>query len=82
MEPYQENIGDEEEFQINIQSKQSLQLVTYGQGHCPARAEHSGESMSPLGIIFIARQKIPINIEPSPFLIISQKTWHPSCQSL
>ena len=37
---YQENMGDEEGFQIHIQSQQSLQLVTCGQGRCPARAEH------------------------------------------
>ena len=29
---YQENIGDEEGFQIHIQSQQSCQLVTCGQG--------------------------------------------------
>ena len=39
-EPYQENIGDEEGFQIHIQSQQSWQLVTCGQGRCPARAEY------------------------------------------
>ena len=35
-----ENIWDEEGFQINIQSQQSWQLVTCGQGRCPERAEH------------------------------------------
>ena len=30
---------NEEGFQIHIQSKQSWQLVTCGQGRCPARAE-------------------------------------------
>ena len=39
-EPYQENMGDEEGFQIHIQLQQSWQLVKCGQGHCPARAEH------------------------------------------
>ena len=39
-EHYQENVGDEEGFQIHIQSQQSLQLVTCGQGRCRARAEH------------------------------------------
>ena len=39
-EPYQEKIGDEEGFQIHIQSQQSCQLVTCEQGRCPARAEH------------------------------------------
>ena len=34
-------MGDEEGFQIHIQSQQSWQLVTCGQGRCPARAEHS-----------------------------------------
>ena len=33
-------MGDEEGFQIQIQSQQSEQLVTCGQGRCPARAEH------------------------------------------
>ena len=37
---YQENNQDEEGFQIHIQSQQSWQLVTCGQGRCPARAEH------------------------------------------
>ena len=32
-------MGDEERFQIHIQSQQSWQLVTCGQGRCPARAE-------------------------------------------
>ena len=31
---------DEEGFQINIQSQQSWQLVTCGQGRCPANAQH------------------------------------------
>ena len=31
------------------------------------------------GIIFIARQEIPRNIKPSPFLIISQHSRRPSC---
>ena len=39
-EPYQENMGDEEGFQIHIQSQQSWQLVKSGQGRSPARAEH------------------------------------------
>ena len=39
-EPYQENMKDEERFQINIQSQHAWQLVTCGQGRCPARAEH------------------------------------------
>ena len=39
-EPYQENMGGEEIFQIHIQSQQTWQLVTCVQGHCPARAEH------------------------------------------
>ena len=39
-EPYQENMRDEEGFEIHIQSQQSWQLVTCGQGRCPARAEH------------------------------------------
>ena len=39
-EPYQENMGDEEGFQIHIQTQQLWQLVTCGQGRCPARAEH------------------------------------------
>ena len=34
-------MGDEERFQIHIQSQQSLQLVTCGQGSCPVRAEHN-----------------------------------------
>ena len=33
-------MGDEERFQTNIQSEQSWQLVTCGQGCCPVRAEH------------------------------------------
>ena len=33
-------MGDEEAFQIHVQSQQSWQLVKCGQGHCPARAEH------------------------------------------
>ena len=33
-------MGDEEGFQIHIQSQQLWQLVTCGQGHCPVRAEH------------------------------------------
>ena len=33
-------------------------------------------------IIFIARQEIPKNIEPSPFLIIGQHSGHPSCWNL
>ena len=32
--------GDEEGFQIHIQSQQSCHLVTYGQERCPARGEH------------------------------------------
>ena len=39
-EPYQEKIGDEEGFQIQIQSQQSWQLARCAQGRCPARAEH------------------------------------------
>ena len=39
-EPYQEKMGDEEGFQIHIQSQQSWQLVTCWQGRSPARAEH------------------------------------------
>ena len=39
-EPYQEDIGDEEGFEIHIQSQQSWQLVTCRQGHCPARTEY------------------------------------------
>ena len=39
-EPFQEYMGDEEGFQIHIQSQQSWQLVTCGQGSCPAKAEH------------------------------------------
>ena len=31
--------------------------------------------------IFIGRQDIPRNIEPSPFLIIGQHSWHPSCRT-
>ena len=34
------------------------------------------------GIIFIARQEIPRNIEPSPFLIINQHSRHPTCQNI
>ena len=30
----------------------------------------------------MARQETPRNIEPSPFLIISQSSWHPSCQHI
>ena len=45
-EPYQDNLGDKERFQIRIQSQQSWQLVTCGQGRCPARAEHR-ESVFP-----------------------------------
>ena len=37
---YQENMGEEKGFQIHIQLQQSRQLVTCGQEHCPARAEH------------------------------------------
>ena len=33
-------MGDEEGFQIHIQSQQSWQLVTCGQGRCSARTEH------------------------------------------
>ena len=33
-------MGDEEGFQIHIQSQQSSQLVTCGQGRCPARTGH------------------------------------------
>ena len=33
-------MGDEKEFQIHNQFKQSWQLVTCGQGRCPAGAEH------------------------------------------
>ena len=33
-------LGNEEGFQIHIQSQQSWQLVACGQGRCPARAEH------------------------------------------
>ena len=40
-ESYQENMGEEKGFQIHIQLQQSRQLVTCGQEHCPARAEHS-----------------------------------------
>ena len=32
-------MGDEG-FQIHIQSQQSWQLATFGQGRCPAKAEH------------------------------------------
>ena len=39
-EPHQENMGDEEEFEIHIQSQQSWQLLTCGQRRFPARAEH------------------------------------------
>ena len=39
-EPYRENIGNEEGFQIHIQSQQSWQPVTCGQERCPARAEN------------------------------------------
>ena len=35
-EPYQETIGDEEAFQIHIQSQQSWQLVRCRKGHCPS----------------------------------------------
>ena len=45
-EPYQKNIGDEEGFQIHIQSQQSWQLETCGQGRCPARAEYPRVSFS------------------------------------
>ena len=34
------------------------------------------------GIIFIARQEIPRNIEPSRFLIIGQHSLHSSLQNL
>ena len=33
-------MGFEEGFQIQIQSQESWQLVTCGQGRCSARAEH------------------------------------------
>ena len=39
-EPYQENMGDEEGFQILIQSLLLWLLVTCRQGRSPARAEH------------------------------------------
>ena len=34
------------------------------------------------GMIFIARQELSRNIEPSPFLIIGQHSLHPFCQNL
>ena len=33
-------MGDEEGFQIRIQSQQTWQLATRGKGRCPARTEH------------------------------------------
>ena len=40
LESNQESMGNEEGFQIHIQSLQSWQLVKCVEGHCPARAEH------------------------------------------
>ena len=39
-EPYQENMGNEEVFDIHIQSQLSWQLVTCGQERCPVRVDH------------------------------------------
>ena len=39
-EPYQDNIGDEEGFQIHIKLQQPCQLVKCEQGRCLARAEN------------------------------------------
>ena len=45
-EPYQENSGDEEVFQILIRSQQSWQFVACRQGRCPARAEQEQNTAS------------------------------------
>ena len=51
---------------------------------CPSLfALHFGEPwVTTARIIFIARQEISRNIEPSPFLIIGQSSWHPCGQHI
>ena len=47
-------MGDEEGFQIHIQTQQPWQLVTCGQGRCPAKAEHRESVSSPYSCDFLA----------------------------